>query len=298
MKTTKMMRPSPLALLWLIAAMAATAHAQPEGALPTDAKPAEGQLKPLWEAGLGAAALYLPDYRGSDEGRGYVLPLPYLIYRGEVLKANRDGASARLFDGPRVKLGLNANASLPVSSKRNRAREGMPSLAGSVEFGPALDVRLLQSASGDVRLNFRLPVSGGVTLGQGDLSSTGWQTAPHLNLDISNVAGWSGWNLGTLIGPIYADRRRNAYFYDVAPQYARTDRPAFTSRGGYAGSQFTAALSKRFDRFWVGAFMRCDTLQGAVFEDSPLVRQKSYLAGGIGVSWILGQSSTLVTVED
>ncbi|RZL01830.1 MAG: MipA/OmpV family protein [Rubrivivax sp.] len=294
--------PRHLSSAMLLAAALATSlpsQAQPEGPLLNDAKAGTtGQSKPLWEFGLGAAALSLPDYRGSDEGRGYVLPLPYLVYRGEVLKANRDGASARLFDGPRVKLGLNANASLPVSSKRNQARVGMPSLAGSVEIGPALDVHLLQSASGDVRVNFRLPVSGGVTLGHGDMSSTGWQTAPHLNIDVANVAGWSGWNLGALVGPIYADRRRNAYFYDVAPQYARADRPAYASRGGYAGSQFTTALSKRFDRFWVGAFVRYDTLQGAVFDDSPLVKTKRYLAGGVGISWIIDQSSRLVAVED
>lgn len=285
--------------LLLNAAMALPASAQVDEPPPrTVPPPASGQMLPLWEAGLGAAVLSLPDYRGSDEGRGHVLPLPYLVYRGEVFKANREGASARLFDGRRVRLGLNANASLPVSSTRNRAREGMPNLAGSVEIGPALDVHLLQSASGNVRVNFRLPVSGGVTLGHGDPSSTGWQTAPHLNIDIANVAGWSGWNLGALFGPIYADRRRNAYFYDVAPQYARTDRPAYKSSGGYAGTQFTSALSKRFDRFWVGAFVRYDTLQGAAFEDSPLVKKKSYLAGGIGVSWLLGQSSTLVSVED
>lgn len=271
----------------LMGGLATSAHAQ-----------TEGTLKPLWELGLGMAAATLPDYRGSDENRAYVLPLPYVIYRGEVLKANRDGASAELFHGRRVKLGLNANASLPVSSKRNRAREGMPNLAGSVEIGPALDVHLFESASGQVRVNFRLPVSGGVTIGQGDLASTGWQAAPHLNIDVANVGGWSGWNLGALVGPIYANRRRNAYFYDVAPQYVQAGRTAYESRAGYAGSQFTAALSKRFDHFWVGAFVRHDTLQGAVFEDSPLVRKKSYMAAGFGVSWILGQSSTQVLVED
>ncbi|CAH0354552.1 MipA/OmpV family protein [Aquabacterium sp. CECT 9606] len=293
---------SPLAR-WMVAPLIAgllgLAHAQPEGPLLIEPSPPEqGKLKPLWELGLGVAGASLPDYRGSDESRAYVLPLPYVVYRGEVLKANRDGASAELFHGRRVKLGLNANASIPVSSKRNRAREGMPNLAGSVEIGPALDVRLFESASGLVRVNFRLPVSAGVTIGQGSPSSTGWQTAPHVNVDMANVGGWSGWNLGALVGPIYASQRRNAYFYDVAPQYVRADRPAYESRAGYAGSQFTAALSKRFDSFWVGAFVRHDNLHGAVFEDSPLVKKKSYLAAGVGVSWILGQSSTLVAVDD
>ena len=30
--------------------------------------------EPLWEAGMGVAAVYLPDYRGSDHSRGYALP--------------------------------------------------------------------------------------------------------------------------------------------------------------------------------------------------------------------------------
>ncbi|MDE2401426.1 MAG: MipA/OmpV family protein [Burkholderiales bacterium] len=282
----------PLILTAMLCAWAVQARAQ------TDAPAGHGALKPLWEAGMGAAALSLPDYRGSDQSREYVLPMPYLVYRGEFIKADRDGAYAQLFNNRHVKLGLAASANLPVSGNKNRAREGMPSLSGSLEVGPALDLSLYQSPDGQVRLKFRLPISGGITLGHESLSSTGWQAAPHLNVDIANVAGLSGWNLGALIGPIYADQHRNAYYYDVAPQYARADRPAFESAGGYAGSQFATALSKRFDRYWVGAFVRYDSLRGAVFEDSALVKKKSYFAAGIGMAWIFGQSSTLVPVED
>jgi outer membrane protein len=38
--------------------------------------------KPLWEIGVGLAVLQMPDYRGSDKYRGYLLPYPYLVYRG------------------------------------------------------------------------------------------------------------------------------------------------------------------------------------------------------------------------
>ncbi|MFZ1980807.1 MAG: hypothetical protein WAU61_05820, partial [Smithella sp.] len=38
--------------------------------------------KPLWELGVGLGLLQMPDYRGSDENRLYVLPYPYVIYRG------------------------------------------------------------------------------------------------------------------------------------------------------------------------------------------------------------------------
>jgi len=50
-----------------------------------------GEL-PRWELGLGLAGLSIPDYRGSDEQRGYLLPLPYVQYRGEIFQIDREGA--------------------------------------------------------------------------------------------------------------------------------------------------------------------------------------------------------------
>jgi hypothetical protein len=61
--------------------------------------------------------------------------------------------------------------------------------------------------------------------------------------------------------------------------------------------QFIVALSKRFPKFWIGGFARYDSLRGAAFEDSPLVTSKRYAAGGIGISWILGESSQRVKME-
>ena len=57
-------------------------------------------------------------------------------------------------------------------------------------------------------------------------------------------------------------------------------------------------MSKRFPSYWVGGFVRYDTLSGAVFNDSPLVKRSSYLAGGIAVAWIIGESSRMVDVGD
>jgi outer membrane protein len=57
-------------------------------------------------------------------------------------------------------------------------------------------------------------------------------------------------------------------------------------------------LSKRYRRYWVGGFLRYDNLTGAVFDDSPLVRDRSALAGGLAVSWIFGESSHLVDRTD
>lgn len=261
------------------------------------ARPASAQAdeKPLWEAGAGAGALLLPDYRGSDEARAYLLPFPYLIYRGRFLKADREGVRAQFIDSDRVRLEVAVNASQPVRSSNNSARSGMPDLRGSFEVGPSLSINLARSADRRQRLDFRVPVSSGVTLG-GGFRGIGWQASPRLNLDVEDAAGLRGWNLGVAVGPIFQNRKRNAYFYDVPDRYARPGRPAYRSSGGYAGTQLIAALSHRFNRVWVGGFVRADTLRGATFADSPLVRRNTYLAAGIGIAYVFGQSERMVEV--
>ncbi len=250
---------------------------------------------PLWEAGAGVGVLVLPDYRGSDESRAYVLPYPYLIYRGDFLKADREGVRAEFLDSDRFRFEVAVSASQPVRSSDNQARRGMPDLKGSFELGPSLAINLLRSADRSARLDLRVPVSTGVTLG-GGFQGLGWQSAPRLNLDVNDPLGFGGWNLGLAAGPIFQSRKRDAYFYDVSSDYARAGRPAYRSSGGYAGSQVLGALSKRFERVWVGAYARADSLKGASFDDSPLVRRRSVFSAGFGVAYVFGQSSQTVDV--
>ena len=84
----------------------------------------------------------------------------------------------------------------------------------------------------------------------------------------------------------------------MAPQYANAERPAYAASGGYAGMQYLAAVSKRFPSYWIGAFARYDNLSNSAFADSPLVRSRDYYAGGIAITWILGESASRVTVDD
>ena len=58
-----------------------------------------------------------------------------------------------------------------------------------------------------------------------------------------------------------------------------------------------AQLSKRFDKVWVGAYLRYDTLRGAVFDGSPLVATQTYWAGGFGFAWVLGVSKERVVID-
>lgn len=248
---------------------------------------------PLWEAGAGVAAITLPDYRGAKERSNYVLPLPYFVYRGEWLKADRDGVRGTLFDSERVELNLSVNATLPVNSEDSVARRGMADLKPTVELGPTLNLTLWRSPSQDMKLDFRAPLRAAVTV-ESSPRHVGWLFSPSLNLDIRDPGGFAGWNLGILAGPVFSNSEYNAHFYSVRPDEAAPGRPAYDAPGGYSGSQITLGLSRRFPRYWIGAFLRYDSLAGARFADSPLVSRTDAVWAGFGISWIFAESGRLV----
>jgi MipA family protein len=253
--------------------------------------------KPLWEFGLGIGALAFDDYRGADTAHVYPLPVPYFSYRGSIFRADRDGARGVLFNREVAEVNISVNATTPVRSSETTARRGMPNLKPTVEIGPSLDLHLWHSADRQARLDLRMPARLALTI-ESSPRSVGWLFAPRLNLDLLDVGGHAGWNLGVLSGPLFADRRYHEYFYGVAPQFATSDRPMYEARGGYSGSQALLSLSKRFPGYWVGAFARYDWLSGAVFTPSPLVRSQSYWLGGVGIAWLIGQSSRMVDASD
>lgn len=254
------------------------------------------ESKPRWEIGLGVGTARVPDYRGSDEHGNYTLPFPYLVYRGDILKADKDGLRTKVFGLEGLRMDFTMGLSNPVSNSDNRARAGMPDRPWVVELGPALDARLFVSDDERTRLRFRLPVSYGIAIGQ-DGGGNGWQAAPRLVLDVRDVLGAKGWHWNLLGGPIFATRQRHAWYYDVAPVYARPDRPAYSAKGGYSGTTLVTGLTTRIDRMWVGGFVRYDSLQGAAFADSPLVKTRHYGAIGIAFSWVLWESSEMVEQE-
>jgi outer membrane scaffolding protein for murein synthesis (MipA/OmpV family) len=253
--------------------------------------------KPLWEIGIGATALSFPAYRGSDERKNYLLPIPHFVYNGEFFKADRHGIRGSLFDSDRVELTVSLALSPPVSSGHIKARAGMPDLRATFEAGPQLDLTLWRSENRARFIKLLLPLRTAVTL-ENSPENIGWVFHPKLNMDITDLPGLSGWNLGLLAGPLWGDKRQHAYYYSVDPRYAMATRPAYAADSGYAGMQYLAALSKRYDKYWIGGFIRYDNLSGATFADSPLVRQKNYLAAGIAVTWVLGESTTRVPGHD
>lgn len=246
---------------------------------------------PLWELGLGVAGLSLPHYRGAERSARWLLPAPYAVYRGEVLRANRDGVKALLFDTDRVDLDLSLAATAPSRSADEPARAGMADLKGTLEFGPNLNLRLARGPGWKMEL--RLPVRAAMTL-QSSPQAIGWSSAPNLNVDHRLGA----WNLGVQAGALWGSRRLHEHFYSVAAADATATRPVYRAQGGYAGWQATVGVSRRDGDRWFGAFVRTDSMAGSVLADSPLVRRTQTATFGIAMSWVLWRSERLVPDRD
>jgi outer membrane scaffolding protein for murein synthesis (MipA/OmpV family) len=254
--------------------------------------PATAAELPLWEVGAGPGVLSLPHYRGADQRRTWLLPVPYIVYRGKIFKADREGARAVLYNSDRLDFDLSAGASAPASSNDDDARRGMADLKPTVELGPNLNLTLARNEGW--KLDLRLPVRAAITV-ERNPRMVGFISTPHLNLDLQRVAGW---HLGLQTGLVYADRRFNAHFYEVTPQEATATRPAYAARAGYGGWQALAAVSRRSGPWWAGGFVKFDNLGGAVFDDSPLVRQRRQWSGGFALAYVFASSSATVSSED
>lgn len=249
---------------------------------------------PLWEVGVGVAGLNVPFYRGADQDNSYVLPLPYVIYRGEYLKIDKSGIRGNVFSSDRIVLDFSLAGGVPVPREVGGARAGMPSLEPTLEVGPSLEMRLWQGReiSHDIWLN--LPLRAAFSAGNSGIDHAGWIFAPFVEYTWRNERHHASWKANIAVGPIYADESYHDYFYSVDAAYVAVDRPEYRASGGYGGSRVSMGVQRRLGDLWFGVFGRYDTLQGAVFGASPLVKTRQYHAVGFAMTWVFLKSKTLV----
>ena len=253
--------------------------------------------KPLWELGMGVGLLYMPDYRGSDESSFYVLPYPYFVYRGDIIKVDRQKISGKVFKTDRILLDVSIYGSVPVKSSKNSARTFMEDLDATFEVGPALDITLLESRQKQYSLKLLLPVRAVFSTDFESVAHEGWVISPRLNFEKRDIIPNTGLRLGVSLGPMFADGGYHDYYYTVEPVYALPWRLAYDAGGGYSGTILTVGLSKSYRQFKFNAFVSADFLDGAVFENSPLVKTQTSIMSGVSVSWVFLKSKDTVNAD-
>jgi outer membrane protein len=245
------------------------------------------QQQPLWELGLGAALGTFPSYRGASAQHAYLLPFPFITYRGEWVSVDHEGLRGKLFESPRWRLELSADAMVPVEQDAG-LRDGMPDLASMLELGPSLEYLLQEGGGTEWRL--RLPLRSAIAVDLPSIASQGAVFHPNLAVDTHH----GRWQLGGSLGPLFASEGYHDYYYSVPVAYATPQRASYQADGGYSGMRLTMGASRYFGNVWLGMFVRYDDLNGAVFVDSPLVEQKSAVMGGMALSWVFHRSAKMV----
>lgn len=275
---TPLQRAGALAAMLALAAPAVHAQQQP---------PVPAPELPLWEIGLFGGAASTPAYPGSDDRSTRALVLPMVIYRGQVIRADRSGVGARLINTDRVELDVGFAISLPAKSGDVQARQGMPDLASLLEFGPRLKV-LLAQPSETSRVRLELPLRVPVELKSG-FEREGLVFEPRLVYEASDASG--RWQADANVGAVFGNARLHQYFYDVAPAYATASRPQYAASGGLMMTRLGVSLSRRVSPDWrVFGFTRYDNYSHARNRDSPLFRQDSGWSAGLGFTWTVHRS--------
>jgi hypothetical protein len=226
-----------------------------------------------------------------------VFPFPYLIYRGDILRVDRERISGRIFKTDRLLLDISLYGSVPVDSSRNSARSGMPDLDPTFEIGPSLEIKLLENKQDRYKFSANLPVRAVFAINSSSLYREGFVFSPRLNFEKDDLIPETGLNLGISAGPMFATSDYHSYYYSVDPAFATQSRPSYSASSGYSGSRLTVGLNKGYKQLVFNAFVSLDFLQGAVFEDSPLVKTKYSVMWGFAVSWIFLKSERLVSTD-
>lgn len=260
----------------------------------TEAQPPE---LPRWEAGISLVSLYAPDYRGADQMRGFVFPLPYLIYRGEWLRADRDGVRAEFLQYEDIQFNFSASFGLPADSDHSDARRGMPDINWVLEIGPAMNVNLARWSGGQTELDLRLPVRAAVAL-DNEPVYVGAVFAPNLLATFRNVRWAEGAQLRVSTGPLWATGEYHRFYYGIEPAFATDTRTAYRPEGGYSGWNFSASAVKFVGNWRLFGLAGVSLLNGAVFEDSPLLRKRANWSVGAGVAYVFFQATETVRARE
>lgn len=239
---------------------------------------AEGQS--YMEAGVALVGQASADYRGSKHYQPYALPLPYFIYQGPVLKADKDGIRGDFWANHRFEFNVSVAGSLNGRSDNNELRQGMPELDSAFEFGPSFNINISGSGFNDGWVA-RFPLRGVFTIGGGGVDYIGILFNPRLTWRLPN-AFW-GWRTSYNMGVLFADRTYHSYYYDVAPEFTMQGRPYYRASSGYSGAFTQLSFYRRIDQWRIGAAFRYDNLQGVSFDESPLVETPHYGSVSFGV---------------
>jgi hypothetical protein len=265
----------------------------------SDAGPPEREdlhTVPLWEIGLVGGGGYLPDYPAASQNHWRGIGLPYAVYRGDFLQVGERGIVRGLFlDLRQFEFDLSADASFPVNSSDNKARQGMNDLDTLFEIGPKLIYKFLPRGSGQ-ELDLSLATRAVLSTDLLNWRYQGFVIAPGLTYADERFSLLGGdLRLIATLEPQFGFGGLNRYFYEVDRKDARPGRPAYDADPGYFGTELTLGVGwSPFERVRLFGGIVPGYYKGSANENSPLYRDNFNIAVGGGLRISLFQSERRV----
>lgn len=258
---------------------------------PTDSGP------PLWEFGLAAYGRYGPAYPASEDSQLDILPLPYPIYRGKILRMGDDTdkpVRTHLFRRDRVKLDLDFGINFPANSDDIDARTGMPDLDMLLEMGPELEFQFAPEPFGG-RMFLALQARGATSV---DGLNPDWRGMVY-STEFKFERPFQHSEFIVKLTPEWASEDYMDFFYAVAPAYATPERPGYEAGSGYLGTRLSLTLRHAITRkFDIVGGLRFGFYQGSANADSPLFTQETTVGAMVALVWKFWASEKRAATHD
>lgn len=232
---------------------------------------------------------FMPDYPAAGQNHFKAIGAPYIVYRGRIVRADREGVRTRLLKTPVYEVDLGFAASFASRSRDNHAREGMPDLDYLLELGPRLNFKL-SDLGGLGKLLFFLPARAVFSTDFSNFHHRGYTLTPALNGRI-RLGKRPDRLFISQLSSSFGDRQICAYFYDVAPAFARPRREFYDARAGYIGTDlFTGVLLPvhKDVRMFTGVQVLLHS--GAANESSPLFKNPVNYSLATALVWTFYRS--------
>lgn len=186
----------------------------------------DGKDGPFFGVAFGTG--WVQDYPGSESGRMRYLAIP--TYKSKSLTIDQqDNVKGDLLERERFQLSMSFIFLFPTDSDKIDIRQGMPDLDWTLQLGPEVRIELFHHAFHTMYL--RLPLRFVATT---DFSHRfdylDWNFSPGLRnvFDLGDEYG----EFVTRLEVDFASEKYNDMFFEVAPQYATANRPAFDAKEG------------------------------------------------------------------
>jgi hypothetical protein len=218
--------------------------------------------------------------------------VPYFIYRGEFIRAGEGGLiKAKAFEDERWTLDLSLDGAFNSDSDSNNARQGMNDLDYLFGIGPELTYSIFKGLENKRGLELKFQYRAVFSTDFSNLNQRGYAFETQLRYEHKHLFHDDVKFVGS-IGPVWGTEKLMDYFFQVNPQDALPDREVFDAKGGYIGTElnlgFVMPVLNKKGRIFLG--VRTSFHQGATNDDSPLFKQDTTFAVGLGFAYRLFES--------